>query len=101
MFWKTGFKLEIKDINSVEYKIITEDLNREKIFDLIKYHFDGFTIQGQLGYWENKIENSVCFVIIAPKTDRELVHLIARQIQDLNSQECVLVTETPITVKFI
>ncbi len=78
-----------------EYKIITEDLNRDKIISIISYHFKSYSIQVQLGYWLNCPENSIVISIIAEtsKKNRLTIRAIAGQIRNINKQECVLVTE--------
>ncbi|KKK80111.1 hypothetical protein LCGC14_2826780 [marine sediment metagenome] len=88
-------------MKQVEFRIQTEDINRQKMIDLVSYHFSSYSIQVQLGYWIKQIENSVCFIIIATAKKRGIVEMVGRQIRDLNGQECVLITESPIKVKFI
>ena len=80
----------------IEYKIQTEDINREKILRIVRNIFSGFSVQVQLGYWDKIQENSICIIVIANREDRDAIFNIAKGIKDLNNQESVLVTEQEI-----
>ena len=79
----------------IKYEIHTEDINRDRIIEIVlqNYRVCSFSISKQLGYWKEQPENSICITIFANKKARLVVHGIAGQIRDINSQECVLVTE--------
>ena len=90
-----------------EYKIYTEDVsavNRSLIVKAISKHFKAFTMQTGTGYWESTRENSLQITII---TDRNSGHIIkkirdiAATIRDINGQDCVLLTATPMRGELI
>lgn len=74
------------------YRILTEDKNREGIINIVKKHFDGFTLIPTIGYWEGTKENSLIIEINIP-LDRNsfMILVVANQIKVLNQQQAVLV----------
>lgn len=74
------------------YRILTEDKNRDGIVDIIKEHFDGFTLIPAIGYWQGVKENSLIIEIsVTPRPDNYRIYVIVDQIKILNSQQAVLV----------
>jgi len=71
------------------YRIITENINKAKIIELITKYFDGFTlIEGQ-GYWRGKSEKTLIIEIMT--TGCISVKRLASRIKSLNNQESVLI----------
>ncbi len=86
-----------------EYRIITEDLNRDKIISLICGYYSGFSITENTGFWNHEPEKSITISIIATGSleNLKIVRTIACQIRQVNKQESVLVTEHKIGAWFI
>ena len=86
-----------------EYRIITEDLQREKIIELVCGYYSGFSITENTGFWNHELEKSITISIITTGSLKNLrvIQTIACQIRQLNKQESVLVTENKIGVWFI
>lgn len=87
----------------MEYRIITEDLNRDKIIELVSYHYSGFSITENTGFWNHEQEKSITISIIAAGSlkNLQIVRSIAESIRVLSKQESVLVTEHKIGAWFI
>lgn len=83
------------------FRIQTEDKNRESIEELISDFFDGFTILSGTGYWKSDKEDTLVIEVIGPEDIRANIEHCADIIRKSNNQECVLVTEQPITTKFV
>lgn len=71
------------------YRIVTENINKARIIELITKYFDGFTlIEGQ-GYWRGKSEKTLIIEIMT--TGCISVKRLTSCIKVLNSQESVLI----------
>ena len=86
-----------------EYRIITEDLNRNKIIELICGYYSGFSITENTGFWDHEPEKSITVSIITAGSLKNLkiIQTIACQIRQLNKQKSVSVTENKIGLWFI
>lgn len=85
----------MKTHKQYRYRIYTEDkigMGRYKIQKIIADCFEGFTIFGCIGVWKNKVENSCVIEIITPRRSNDIIRLICVKINQINSQECCLVT---------
>jgi TusA-related sulfurtransferase len=81
------------------FKIYTENLNENKIKELLSISFDGFTIIHTKGTWKRIEENAIIIEIL---TDNEtLVKAIAKVIKGFNKQEAVLVTSHAVDCELI
>jgi hypothetical protein len=79
----------------IQYRIYTEDKNRADIETIVARHFDSFTIIPTIGYWKGVAENSLIIEIFG-NDQFTTVKEVAEYIKELNKQECVLVTRTPL-----
>ena len=71
------------------WRIMTEDVNRDKVYSLANALFNGFSSYTQVGYWQGVAEQSLVIEVITEAVDS--VRLLAEQIRDCNSQDAVLV----------
>lgn len=72
------------------YRIFTEDLNQDKIEQIVARYFPGFTIHKAEGFWRLQKEDSLIIEIVTEDDDAK-VKAIATEIKQANSQEAVLV----------
>lgn len=72
------------------YRIFTEDLNQDKIEQIITESYPGFTIHKAQGFWRLQKEDSLIIEIVT-EDDEAKVNAIARAIKEANEQEAVLV----------
>jgi hypothetical protein len=79
----------------MQYRILTEDKNRDRIEEIVCGLFDSFTIIPCLGYWQGNSEKSLIIVIDCSATYAddylEFVRTIAKLIIEENQQACVLI----------
>lgn len=76
-------------MNAFSHRILTEDINRNEVIEIVAKYFDSFTVTLTWGYWKGKAEPALSIEVIGGSfTD---VLSAARQIREANSQECVLV----------
>ena len=75
------------------YRIYTEDLQEDKIAEIVSCSFEGFTIYHANGYWNGVAEKSLIIEIIGDfdEEKEKRVNRVARSIKRLNHQECVLI----------
>ena len=71
------------------YRIHTEDVNRQKIYSLAGFRFDGFTATYGTGFYKGESEHTLVLEIIT--SDPASVYLLAEEIRLANGQESVLV----------
>ena len=62
--------------------------------------FPGFTVRTAEGYWQGEPETVREIVLIVDDTERANIQAIARSYCGRFSQDCVLVTETAVSVVF-
>lgn len=74
------------------YRIQTEDINFYSIIQIVQKRFDAFSTFKGNGYWKGKREASLTIEIMENDGALERVKEIAREIKEINGQECVLVT---------
>jgi len=72
------------------YRIFTEDVNQDKIEQIVTKHFPGFTIHKAEGFWRLQKENSLIIEIMTEDNDAK-IKAIAGEIKRTNKQETVLV----------
>lgn len=72
------------------YRIITEDINRGEIVEIVKQYFDSFTLIPAFGYWQGILEGSLIIEIGGPILGGEVFDL-ADRIKQFNKQDIVLV----------
>ena len=73
------------------YRIVTERKNIKATEAIIDKYFDCYTVIDARGKWHGKAEPSVIFEIIAGIHRYPTMKQIAREIDDLNHQQAVLV----------
>ena len=90
-------------MKQTQFRIYTEDLQRELVAKVVGEQFDGFSLFRGVGYWKGTPEHCLCIEILAEDAHlaRLKVGMIANAIKVLNKQESVLVTEVEVEVKFI
>ena len=81
------------------YRILTEDVHREAVYDILDSHVDGYTVTPGIGSWRGVRENSLAIDIIG--VPAITVQNIAREIKRANKQESVLILEIAADHKFI
>ena len=75
-----------------EFRIYTEDVDRQVIARLADAKFRGYTLLHGIGKWGGVAENSVIIEIIAPRIESQKVYALAAEIKAANHQQAVLVT---------
>jgi len=75
---------------TILYRIFTENVNQDKIEQIVNRYFYGFTLIKSDGYWRLQRENSLIIEIVTDDTDN-LINQLAREIKDTNDQEAVLI----------
>jgi len=84
----------------IRYRIYTEDVNRDRIVEIVRKYFDSFTLFFGRGYWKGGSENSLVIEIIAEKAAMD-VRSICAEINRVNKQECCMVTREKVGAKLI
>ena len=89
-----------------QYTIYTENkdaASRSLIVKTVQKHFNAFTMQTGIGFWDDQRENSLQLTVITDrsKAQRHLLERIAGQIRDVNGQMCVRLAATKIKGKLI
>lgn len=77
----------------------TGKLEMTKIIQVLKNHFQGFTIVKSKGYWQDSIENS-CVVTISTDFPSDIVQAIY-ELKTVLRQDCIGVVRISDTMKFI
>jgi uncharacterized membrane-anchored protein YitT (DUF2179 family) len=77
--------------NSATFRIYTEDRNQERIEEILRKSFEGFTIYKAEGYWRLQKENSLIIEILGESEAIEKINQVAREIKEANNQQAVLV----------
>ena len=74
------------------FRIFTEDLNRNKIIDIISAQFSGLAIIPVIGFWKGKQENGLTIEIVSANFMNDLgkVRQVCHEIKVLNNQDAVL-----------
>ncbi len=92
------------------YRILTEDMNRDGIMEIIDRHFTGYTLYQTRGIYEGKAEHAMVIEIdtgtginpVGARNERDMmIKDIVEQIKKLNDQECVLVQKIDCESEFI
>jgi len=76
-------------MNSVSHRILTEDINRQLVIDILSKYFDSFTLIAQTGYWKGKEERSLSIEIIGASEKNVL--RASEEIRVANAQEAIMV----------
>ena len=71
------------------YRILTEDIRRGRVIDIISRYTDGATIYPATGLWRGKLENSLAIELSGIKHKNVL--RIAEDIKRENDQKKVLI----------
>jgi hypothetical protein len=76
----------------IQYRLYTEDKNREWLEEILSERFSDFTIQEQIGYWDGGKEKSLCIEIMSNrKSDPIRIQELVKMICGYNQQDYVLV----------
>ena len=81
----------------IQYRIYTEDKNRDTIINYVSKEFDGFTVYTGVGYWRGRQED--CLVIEILGGEAEIVRKTAHWICRNNSQESVAIVKQEVEVE--
>ena len=71
------------------HRILTEDVNRQLVIDILSKYFDSFSIVPQVGYWKGQEERSLSIEIIG--ASEKTVLRASEEIRVANAQEAVMV----------
>jgi hypothetical protein len=75
------------------YKIYTQKF--ANVPEIVSRYFEGFTLFEGKGYWKGEGEESLVVEVVTG--DRANVYAMAREIKEVNKQECVLVVASATT----
>jgi hypothetical protein len=76
-------------MHNVSHRILTEDIDRPLIVDILTKYFDSFTIVPQVGYFQGKEEKSLSIELIGA-SERDVLRA-SEEIRIANSQEAIIV----------
>ena len=76
-------------MHNVSHRILTEDINRPLIVDILTKYFDSFTIVPQVGYWKGQAERSLSIELIGA-SEKDVLRA-SEEIRIANSQEAIIV----------
>ena len=76
-------------MHNVSHRILTEDIDRPLIVDILTKYFDSFTIVPQVGYWKGNAEKSLSIELIGASEKNVL--RASEEIRIANSQEAIIV----------
>ena len=76
-------------MHNVSHRILTEDIDRSLIVDILTKYFDSFSIVPQVGYWKGKEEKSLSIELIG--ASEKTVLRASEEIRIANSQEAIIV----------
>ena len=79
----------------IQYRLYTE--NRDNIPEIAVRYFESFTVFHGTGYYLGTPEHSTMIEIVLEVENRSRIEALASDINTLNNQGCVLITEQPIT----
>lgn len=85
-------------MTSKVYRMYTEDVNRNRILEVLNSKFDGFTLIPTIGAWRGQLENSLLIEVF--NTDHATVIEAAQTIARINNQDAVAVTVAEMVVSF-
>ncbi len=92
----------MKTEKQYRYRIYTEDKNPATVQQIVAEYFDGFTVFFGAGIWKGKSENNLTIEIICCEPIGDVtIPTICKRINQLNSQDCCLVTVEPIETVYI
>lgn len=85
------------------YRLYAENINKDKIREIVSKRFDEFTMIEAQGYWKGNKENNLVIEIVADKfyVNAILIKEIAREICEMNKQERVMVIDAHVNQEFI
>ena len=83
------------------YRIITENVNKQGIIEIITKYIDGFTLIDAQGYWRGKPEDALIIEIEVVLTGQSTIYSLAKDIKKLNNQESVLIQKIETKSHFI
>ena len=83
------------------YRIITENVNKQGIIEIITKYIDGFTLIDAQGYWRGKPEDALIIEIEVVLTGQSTIYSLAKDIKKLNNQESVLIQKIETKSHFV
>ncbi len=92
----------MKTHKQYRYRIYTEHKNRNEIQKIVADCFDGFTMFTGIGAWKNEAEKNLTIEIITTtRYGDTIIWPICKKINQLNSQDCCLVTIEPVEIAYV
>lgn len=77
------------------YRLITENINQQRIIEIVQRYFDSFTLIPAIGYWQGQREPAliieVCSSYNHPNISENNINFIAQEIKELNHQQAILI----------
>lgn len=74
------------------WRIYTENKNKDRVVDLVKKYFSGFTVFEATGVWQSMGEKSLVLEIIHHDPLWKDFESLCQEIKELNNQKSVLLT---------
>ena len=75
-------------------------VEKDKIVQVLSSHFQGFTLQDSVGYWNGKPEYS-CIATIANLAEGKQAYSVARELAQVLDQEAVGLSKADVQMDFI
>jgi hypothetical protein len=75
--------------NSFSHRILTEDVNRQVIIEILSKYFESFNVTETLGYWEGQAEKSLSIELIGA-SEKDVLRA-SEEIRVANAQEAIMV----------
>ena len=82
----------------VIWRFYTEDIQTPLVHELVLDWFPaGSTITAGKGIWDGGTEDTLIIEVISSTMSKDIAENFAQELRDLNNQEAVLVSWTPVT----
>ena len=83
------------------YRLYTEDLQRQKIYNTVSKYFLGFNVRTLQGYYKGTQEQALVIELVSTASMSHVVRFLAKVIGQMNKQECVMVTAQSIKAELV
>lgn len=80
-----------------KFEIMTEDIDRQGIINIVSNYFSAFSVTPQVGVWKRQEEKSLIITVIGNPSDESAILDIAMIIKRENKQEAVLIAVSQIS----
>jgi hypothetical protein len=75
--------------STYSHRILTEDVNRQAIIEILSKYFESFNVAETTGYWKGKAEKSLSIELIGSAYAD--VRRASEEIRIANNQEAILI----------